>query len=59
MAWTFDLDGIADMYDSYEAACLWNLLREPPQGLSLDFVRAERSTFRWQGERLAKHSHST
>jgi hypothetical protein len=47
--WAFDLDGIADMYRSYEATCLWDLLRSPPQGLKLDFVKATRSTFRWEG----------
>jgi hypothetical protein len=47
--WAFDLDGIADMYASYESTCLWDLLRAPPQGLKLDFVKATRSTFRWEG----------
>lgn len=47
--WTFDLDGIADMYDSYEETSLWGLLQQPPQGLAVDFVRAERSNFRWEG----------
>ena len=49
LRWTFDLDGIADMYDSYEATSMWELLQQPPQGLSVDFVRAERSSFRWEG----------
>lgn len=44
--WTFDLDGIAAMYESYERDSLYPLLRAPPQGLKLDFVKAERSTFR-------------
>lgn len=50
LRWTFDLDGIAEMYDSYEDASMWELLQQPPQGLSVDFVRAERSSFRWEGE---------
>lgn len=49
LRWTFDLDGIAEMYDSYEATSMWELLQQPPQGLSVDFVRAERSSFRWEG----------
>lgn len=49
LRWTFDLDGIAEMYDSYEASSMWELLQQPPQGLSVDFVRAERSSFRWEG----------
>ncbi|PNW80265.1 hypothetical protein CHLRE_08g384600v5 [Chlamydomonas reinhardtii] len=48
-SWTFDLDGIADLYSSYETTALWPLLQQPPAGLSLDFVKAERSTFRWGG----------
>ncbi|KAG2426723.1 hypothetical protein HYH02_014763 [Chlamydomonas schloesseri] len=48
-AWTFDLDGIAQLYSSYESTALWPLLQQPPAGLSLDFVKAERSTFRWGG----------
>ncbi len=36
-------------FESYERTSLWPLLREPPQGLQVDFVRAERSEFRWGG----------
>jgi pimeloyl-ACP methyl ester carboxylesterase len=60
LAWTFDVDGLADMYRSYEAADLWPLLESPPQGLRVDFVRAEGSTFRWAGpdrERLEQLGH--
>jgi pimeloyl-ACP methyl ester carboxylesterase len=49
LRWTFDLEGIAEMYDSYEDTSLWELLEQPPQGLQVDFVRAERSNFRWEG----------
>lgn len=49
LRWTFDLDGIAEMYNSYEISSLWGLLEAPPQGLAVDFVRAERSSFRWEG----------
>lgn len=54
LAWTFDVDGLADMYRSYEAADLWPLLESPPQGLRVDFVRAEGSTFRWAGPDRAR-----
>ncbi|KIY92423.1 hypothetical protein MNEG_15540 [Monoraphidium neglectum] len=49
LTWSFDLDGIADMYASYEDTDLWDLLQAPPQGLRVDFVKATRSTFRWEG----------
>jgi pimeloyl-ACP methyl ester carboxylesterase len=48
LTWSFDLAGIADLYCSYESTCLWDLLQGPPQGLRVDFVRATRSTFRWE-----------
>lgn len=50
LKWAFDLDGISQMYKSYEETCLWDLLRSPPQGLKIDFVKATRSTFKWEGE---------
>ncbi|GFR51573.1 hypothetical protein Agub_g13911 [Astrephomene gubernaculifera] len=49
LSWTFDLDGIAQLYRSYEETQLWDLIKQPPQGLKLNFVKAERSTFRWGG----------
>lgn len=49
LRWTFDLTGIAEMYASYEATDMWPLLQAPPEGLRLDFVRAEQSNFRWAG----------
>lgn len=49
LRWTFDLDGIAELYNSYESSSLWGLLESPPQGLAVDFVRAEGSSFRWEG----------
>ena len=47
--WSFDLDGIAQMYESYEKTDLWPLLMAPAQGINISFVKAERSTFRWGG----------
>lgn len=49
LAWTFDLRGIADMYESYEGKSHWPLLEAPPTGLRVHFVRAENSSFRWAG----------
>ena len=48
--WVFDLDGIKDMYSSYEQTNLWPMLEEAPKGLEVDFVRAERSAFVWAEE---------
>lgn len=48
--WACDLAGIAEMYHSYEATHLWHLICQPQQGLKIDFVKAEHSTFRWGGE---------
>jgi len=50
LEWTFDLDGIADMYSSYEVTNLWPMLETRPKGCTVDFVRAERSAFVWTDE---------
>lgn len=49
LRWAFDIAGIAEMYKSYEATDLWPLVEAPPLGARIDFVRAERSAFRWSG----------
>ena len=46
-AWAFDLEGIEELYRSYETTSLWPLLYSPPEGLEIDFVRAEHSHFQW------------
>ncbi len=59
--WVFDLNGVKQMYESYESSDLWNVIERPPQGLSIDFVKAERSTFRWAGadhHRIERHGAS-
>jgi len=59
--WVFNLNGIKQMYESYESSDLWNVIERPPQGLSIDFVKAERSTFRWAGadhHRIERHGAS-
>ncbi|GMH36557.1 hypothetical protein BSKO_04425 [Bryopsis sp. KO-2023] len=50
LTFTFDLDGVEEMYRSYESTSMWPLLTNPPEGLKLDFVRAERSSYRWGGQ---------
>eukprot|EP00884_Botryococcus_braunii_P001049 jgi/Botrbrau1/10945/Bobra.0383s0002.1 len=50
LEWTFDLQGIDDMYQSYEESCLWDFLSQPAQGICVDFVRAEHSSFKWAGK---------
>lgn len=47
--WSFDLDGIAAMFRSYETTNLWPFLERPQDGISISFVQAERSAFRWGG----------
>ena len=56
--WVFDLDGIKDMYSSYEMTNLWPMLETQPKGLEVDFIRAERSAVRLGGRRrkqIIKH----
>lgn len=50
LTWTFDLQGIYDMYRSYEESCLWDFLLQPAQGICVNFVRAEHSSFKWAGK---------
>ncbi|CAI5474775.1 unnamed protein product [Closterium sp. Yama58-4] len=45
--WAFDLDGIAQMYSSYETTNLWHLVEDVPEGVHINFLRAERSLHRW------------
>lgn len=49
LVWSFDLEGIAEMYLSYEVTNLWPLLANTPQGVQVDFVKAANSNFRWAG----------
>lgn len=52
--WTFDIEGIAEMYVSYEHTDLWPMLESQPQGLAVDFVRAEHSAFVWREEDIER-----
>lgn len=51
--WGLDLNGISDMYESYETANLWSFITNTPEGLRVNFVKAEHSTFRWAGPEQA------
>jgi pimeloyl-ACP methyl ester carboxylesterase len=53
-SWTFDLNGIADMYESYEKANLWEIVENVPRGVHINFLKAERSLHRWALEDLQR-----
>lgn len=50
LSWIFDLQGISDMYQSYEITNLWHLVENVPQGVHCNFLRAARSLHRWAHE---------
>ena len=61
LVWALDLNGVADMYESYETANLWSFITNTPEGLRVSFVRAEHSTFRWAGPEqavISSHGHA-
>ncbi|KAJ4826501.1 hypothetical protein Tsubulata_024817 [Turnera subulata] len=53
-SWTFDLDGISEMYRSYEETNLWKFVENLPRGVHLNFLKAERSLHRWALEDLQR-----
>ncbi|KAJ3708265.1 hypothetical protein LUZ61_011970 [Rhynchospora tenuis] len=53
-SWIFDLNGIADMYDSYEKTNLWKIVENVPRGVHINFLKAERSLHRWALEDLQR-----
>lgn len=54
LRWVFDLPGVAEMYTDYTDFNLWPLVEAPPLGARVDFVRAERSAFKWSAEDLER-----
>lgn len=44
--WAFNLEGAAEMFKSYQEKSYWSLLENPPDGLKIAVVRAEKSD-RW------------
>ncbi|KAI3464286.1 hypothetical protein Pfo_020949 [Paulownia fortunei] len=53
-SWVFDLQGIADMYQSYEETNMWKLVEDVPRGVHINFLKAERSLHRWALEDLCR-----
>ncbi|XP_057503078.1 uncharacterized protein LOC130786735 isoform X1 [Actinidia eriantha] len=53
-SWVFDLDGIAQMYQSYEETNLWKIVEDVPRGVHVNFLKAERSLHRWALEDLRR-----
>uniref|UniRef100_A0A6N2LVB5 AB hydrolase-1 domain-containing protein n=1 Tax=Salix viminalis TaxID=40686 RepID=A0A6N2LVB5_SALVM len=54
LSWMFDLDGISEMYQSYEETNLWKFVENLPQGVHVNFLKAERSLHRWALEDLQR-----
>ncbi|CAM8932738.1 unnamed protein product [Rhodiola kirilowii] len=52
--WIFDLNGIAEMYKSYEETNLWEIVEDIPRGVHVNFLKAERSLHRWALEDLRR-----
>lgn len=47
--WAFNLHGAVQMFDSYRETDYWPLLEQPPNGVEIDIVRAEKSD-RWDSD---------
>lgn len=53
-SWVFDLEGIAEMYQSCEETNLWKFVENLPRGVHVNFLKAERSLHRWALEDLQR-----
>ncbi|PKI73906.1 hypothetical protein CRG98_005694 [Punica granatum] len=53
-SWVFDLEGIAEMYQSYEETNLWRIVEDVPGGVHVNFLKAERSLHRWALEDIQR-----
>ncbi|CAI9117123.1 OLC1v1018460C1 [Oldenlandia corymbosa var. corymbosa] len=53
-SWIFDLNGISEMYKSYEETNMWKLVEDVPRGVHVNFLKAERSLHRWALEDLQR-----
>ncbi|KQK10944.1 hypothetical protein BRADI_2g57190v3 [Brachypodium distachyon] len=53
-SWIFDLNGISEMYKSYEDTNLWRIVENVPRGVHISFLKAERSLHRWALEDLQR-----
>ncbi|KAK6257853.1 hypothetical protein QUC31_001312 [Theobroma cacao] len=54
LSWVFDLEGISEMYQSYEETNLWEVVENLPRGVHVNFLKAERSLHRWALEDLQR-----
>lgn len=52
--WVFDLEGIAEMYHSFEETNLWKIVEDVPRGVHVNFLKAERSLHRWALEDIRR-----
>ncbi|PIN22339.1 putative alpha/beta hydrolase [Handroanthus impetiginosus] len=53
-SWVFNLNGVSDMYQSYEETNLWKLVEDVPRGVHINFLKAERSLHRWALEDIRR-----
>ncbi|XP_047329378.1 putative esterase/lipase HI_0193 isoform X2 [Impatiens glandulifera] len=53
-SWAFDLNGISEMYQSYEETNMWKIVEDVPRGVHVNFLKAERSLHRWALEDLQR-----
>ncbi|XVE60701.1 hypothetical protein DITRI_Ditri05aG0149100 [Diplodiscus trichospermus] len=53
-SWVFDLEGISEMYQSYEETNLWKVVENLPRGVHVNFLKAERSLHRWALEDIQR-----
>ncbi|XP_020205970.1 protein ABHD11 [Cajanus cajan] len=51
--WIFDLQNAKEMFDSYCEKSYWNLLENPPKGMEIIIVRAEKSD-RWDQDAIER-----
>ncbi|KMS99711.1 hypothetical protein BVRB_1g021440 [Beta vulgaris subsp. vulgaris] len=53
-SWVFDLEGISEMYHSFEETNLWKIIEDVPRGVHVNFLKAERSLHRWALEDIRR-----
>lgn len=53
LTWAFDIAGATDMYRSYRQDCYWELLAAPPDGVTINVLRAGDSD-RWDAAMITR-----
>lgn len=53
VTWAFNLDGAIQMFNSYRERSYWSLLEQPPRGMEIAIVRAEKSD-RWNPDLIQR-----